>query len=115
MYESRYMTGAGTSGERHSQLFGFPVSRPTLEPPQLADLTLTRLIGRGSYGEVWLGRTVTGAARAVKIVRRNSFSDSRPFEREFEGVKRSETVSREHPGLADVLHVGQSGSGDFFY
>jgi serine/threonine protein kinase len=55
-------------------------------PPPIPNFTLLRRIGRGAYGEVWLARNVTGAFRAVKIVRRASFSHDRPFEREFEGI-----------------------------
>ncbi len=34
---------------------------------------MLRLIGKGSYGEVWLARSVTGAMRAVKVVQRSDF------------------------------------------
>ena len=41
---------------------------PTPAPPQIPDLTLLRRIGSGSYGDVWIARTVTGVYRAVKVV-----------------------------------------------
>ena len=66
-----------------------------------------RLIGRGGYGEVWLVRNVLGAYRAAKVVYRDNFDSERPFVREFEGIRRFETVSREHVGLVDVLQVGR--------
>ncbi len=73
------------------------------------------IIGRGSYGEVWLARHRTlGTLRAVKVVRRSDFEEERPFRREFDGIRRYEPISRSHPNLVAILHVG----GDdtvFFY
>ena len=61
------------------------------QPPHIPDHELLRRIGVGAYGEVWLARTVLGEWRAVKIVRRDAFGDDpRPFEREFEGIRRYE-------------------------
>src|SRR6059036_2477464 len=45
-------------------------------PPVIPDHQLLRRIGSGSYGEVWLGRSITGAWRAVKVVYRKSFEQS---------------------------------------
>src|SRR6186997_2010890 len=77
----------------------------------IPDHTLLRVIGRGSYGEVWEARNVMGTPRAVKIVRRQDFDSARPFEREFEGIQRYEPVSRTHAGLVQVLHVGRDTAG----
>ncbi len=74
-----------------------------------------RRIGAGAYGEVWLARNLMGTGRAVKIVRREDFDDERPFEREFEGLKRFEPVSRGHPGLVQILHIGRPEEGGAFY
>ncbi len=76
---------------------------------------MLRRIGGGSYGEVWLARSVTGALRAVKIVRREDFDLERTFEREFSGIQRYEKVSQDHPGLVDVLHVGRNNKAGFYY
>jgi serine/threonine protein kinase len=76
---------------------------------------LLRRIGRGSYGEVWLARAMTGVYRAVKIVHRQTFDDSRPFERELAGLHRFEPISRSHEGLIDVLQVGQNRDQGYFY
>ena len=88
---------------------------PTLHspPPAIPDHELLRLIGRGSYGEVWLARSKLGTLRAVKIVYRATFEDSRPFEREFKGIQKFEPISRSHEGLVDILQVG--GAEDYFY
>jgi WD40 repeat protein len=87
-------------------------ARPPLRIP---DHTLLRVIGTGSYGEVWEARNVMGAPRAVKIVRRDDFQSDRPFAREFEGIQRYEPVSRTHAGLVQILHVGEDREGGCFY
>ena len=81
----------------------------------IPDHTLLHLIGRGSYGEVWLARNVMGTLRAVKIVQRASFETGRPYEREFEGIRKCEPVSRAHEGLIDVLHMGRDDAAGFFH
>ena len=59
-------------------------------PPLVPHHQVVRPIGRGSYGEIWLARSLTGAWRAVKIVERSRFDDERSFEREFDGMARFE-------------------------
>ncbi|MGI9241992.1 MAG: serine/threonine-protein kinase, partial [Verrucomicrobiales bacterium] len=83
--------------------------------PLIPDHEMLRLIGKGSYGEVWLARSVTGAMRAVKVVQREDFHYERTFEREFEGIRKFEPISRSHPGLVDVLHVGRNLDKGFYY
>ena len=62
-----------------------------------------------------MARSVTGMYRAVKVVRREDFEYERTFEREFEGIQRYEQVSKDHPGLVDVLHVGRDDEAGFYY
>jgi hypothetical protein len=88
---------------------------PLHPPPRVADHELVRRIGAGSYGEVWLARSVTGQWRAVKVVARARFSSDRPYEREFRGVIQFEPISRSHSGLVQVLHVGRDDSAGAFY
>ena len=83
--------------------------------PNIPDHDVLRKIGGGSYGEVWMARGVTGAMRAVKVVWREDFDDERTFEREFEGILKFEPISRDHPGLVNILHVGRSPDGVSFY
>ena len=73
------------------------------------------IIGRGAYGEIWLARSLTGALRAVKVVYRDSFESERTFNREFEGMSAFEPISRAHDVFVDILHVGRSVAGGFFY
>ncbi len=72
-----------------------------------------RLIGKGAYGQVWLARNVTGSYVALKIVERSAFEHQRPFEREFEGIKRFEPISRTDSSQVSILHVGRGE--DYFY
>jgi WD40 repeat protein len=82
----------------------------------IPDHELLRVVGSGAYGEVWLARNVVGTLRAVKIVWRKNFQHDRPYEREFEGIRQFEPVSRTNDGLVDILHLGRNDSeGYFFY
>jgi serine/threonine protein kinase len=81
----------------------------------VTDHELIRLIGRGSYGEVWLAKNALEKFRAIKIVHEKTFRDKRPFDREFNGVLKFEPVSRLHEGLMDVLHAGRNDAAGYFY
>ncbi|MBC7979624.1 MAG: SUMF1/EgtB/PvdO family nonheme iron enzyme [Armatimonadetes bacterium] len=83
--------------------------------PNIPDHDVLRKIGGGAYGEVWMAHGVTGAMRAVKVVWREDFDDERTFEREFEGILKFEPISRDHPGLVNILHVGRSPDSVSFY
>ena len=84
-------------------------------PPSLDGLEMVKRIGRGSYGDVWLARVVTGGWRAVKVVRRDRFEDARPFEREFKGIQKYDPISRDHPHLLHVLHTGMDDAKGCFH
>jgi serine/threonine-protein kinase len=100
---------------RLGEIMARQAEQPAPEPPVIPDLELLRCIGRGSYGEVWLGRNILGSYRAVKIVRRKAFRDEQTFEREFLGLQRFEPISREHEGFVAILHVGRNRADGFFY
>jgi WD40 repeat protein len=52
----------------------------------------------------------------LKVVYRSTFSEDRPFEREFEGIRNFEPVSRSHPSQVSLFHVGRNEmEGHFYY
>jgi len=85
------------------------------QAPYIPNHEMVRSIGRGSYGEIWLARSLTGTWRAVKIVHRSTFESDKAFQREFEGMAKFEPLSRDDPGFVDILHVGRDEAGGFFY
>ena len=88
---------------------------PHRHTPSIPEHELFRPIGRGAYGEVWLGRTITGQWRAVKIVRRDSFAESSAYDREFAGVSHYSSIAMQHPGLVQMYLVGRNADAGFFY
>ena len=84
-------------------------------PPRAADHEILKPIGTGSYGGVWLARSAAGQLRAVKVVWRSRFSSERPYEREFNGIRQFEPISRSHPGVVHILHVGRDDAAGYFY
>jgi serine/threonine protein kinase/formylglycine-generating enzyme required for sulfatase activity len=94
-----------------------PRSRRTSHRDEVVipDYTLLKRIGAGAYGEVWLAQSVTGALRAVKIVWREDFELTKTFHREFIGIQQFEPISRGHPGLVHILHVGWNEKRGFYY
>ena len=73
------------------------MARQVRSAPEIPDMEVLRQIGGGSYGDIWMARTVTDTLRAVKVVYRNDVDDDRTFEREFEGILKYGPVAREHP------------------
>src|SRR5258707_513930 len=76
--------------------------------PLIPDHELLRRIGSGSYGEVWLARTLVGTLRAIKVVYRQTFEQGQQFDREFKGLQKFEPISRSHDGLVDILQLGRN-------
>lgn len=83
--------------------------------PVVPDHELLKRIGGGSYGDVWLARSVVGTWRAVKVVFRDRFLDARPYEREFNGIQKFEPLSRSNEGFVDILQIGRNDAGGYFY
>ncbi len=93
------------------------VAGPATTDPDIATgHQLLRKIGNGAYGEVWLGQDELGNLHAVKLVRRDRFTDKAPFEREYRGLLQYTPISRTHHGLVHILNVGRDNTaGTFFY
>ena len=86
------------------------------ESLRIPDHELIRCIGAGAFGEVWLASptSLPGTFRAVKVVRRNSL-EGEGFDREFNGIQRFEPISRSHPNLVTILHVGENRQDGYFF
>ncbi len=83
--------------------------------PPIPDHSMIRAIGKGAYGEVWLAEDIIGKPKAVKLIRRAAFADAGPFEREFKGLQKYTPISRSHPGLVHILHIGRNDAAGFIY
>ncbi len=84
--------------------------------PLIPNYTLLRCVGRGAYGEVWLGRDLVSTLVAVKIIYRDRLPSEAPYEREFRGLQKFMPISRSHPGFVHILHVGRNeNEGHFYY
>ncbi|MGE3308412.1 MAG: protein kinase [Limisphaerales bacterium] len=93
-----------------------PEFDPDASPPlDIPDYTLLRRIGRGSYGDVWLARSVTGVFRVIKVVQRSRFDDDRPYLRELEGISRFQAAVSGRPRQLALLHVGRNDEAGYFY
>jgi hypothetical protein len=86
-----------------------------MKKPNVPDHEVLTYIGSGSYGQVWLARNVLGTFRAVKVVWRESLPEIEHYEREFEGIRHFEPISRSHPNLVAVLQVGRNDAEEYFY
>lgn len=91
------------------------LTEPAPAIPKVPDLILSRCVGRGACGEVWLARTLVDVWRVVKIVRAETEPEREFFERELRGVRHITELSLQHPGLVPILQVGLDHSKGFLY
>lgn len=85
-------------------------------PPEIADYQPVHPpFGKGSYGRVWLAKNAIGQWQALKVVFSANFSESGPYEREFNGVSRYKPVSDKNRGLLRVDFVSTKRPDYFYY
>lgn len=109
---------SGEQAESDTPLKGVDSSSTAVERlPRIPDHEVVSLqpIGSGSFGTVWLAKTLMGTYRAIKVVARSSFAEQRPFDTEFNGIRKYEPISRTHPGLVQILQVGSNQHEGYFY
>ncbi len=72
--------------------------------------------GKGGFGKVWIARNAIGQWQAVKAVYQSNFGDdTKPYEAEFNGIKRYKPVSEQHSGLLRVELVSLKKTEGYFY
>jgi serine/threonine protein kinase len=91
-------------------------NKPLSDPitPVIPDYELIRVIGKGSFGEVWVALDATGSACALKVIYKGE-SNEEKFWKEFDGVTKYLPVSRSNLGLVTILHVGKDPKKSFYY
>jgi hypothetical protein len=79
-------------------------------PVEIRGVDLLRKIGRGSYGQVWLGQNrTTGKLLAVKLIRLESPDAADRAARELQSLIRFETGLRDQqPNLITIHHVDRT-------
>jgi len=96
----------------------FPKPAAIVEaPPEAPDYELFNPpFGEGAYGKVWLARNKAGQWRALKAVYLANFDQNTgPYEREFNGIKKYQPISDQHPGLLRVEFVSEKQKEYFYY
>jgi len=97
--------------------FPRPAAASVEPPPNAPDYELFNPpFGEGAYGKVWLARNTAGHWRALKAVYLANFDQNPdPYEREFNGIKKYQPFSGQHPGLLRVEFVSEKQAGYFYY
>ena len=79
-----------------------------MTPITVPDYQLIAKCGRGSYGDVYVARSLSGSLVALKIIEKNSYSA-----KEFNGLKYYCSRCANSPYLIKIFHTGEMES--FFY
>jgi serine/threonine protein kinase len=88
---------------------------PPAVSPAIPDYQLLTLIGRGSYGDVWLARGITGAHCAIKVIWRARFQDEQTYLSELRGLRHFAAISLIEDGQLALLHVGHNETEGYLY
>lgn len=94
-----------TDGGQHDQLSTETLNEGASDPPldaQVPDYDLLRRIGKGGFGEVWLGHhRLHGEYVAVKIIPKHCLV-------ELEGIRSYKHQAKQHSNLVPIEHVGET-------
>jgi serine/threonine protein kinase len=74
--------------------------------PSVPGYRLLREIDRRAYEREYLAENVLGGYVIVGIVEKSNFLDEAPYLRCFDALKNYAPISRSHPNLVPILHVG---------
>ncbi|HLH57432.1 MAG TPA: CHASE2 domain-containing protein [Verrucomicrobiae bacterium] len=90
---------------------------PALRQPDAPDYEIfDPPFGEGAFGKVWLARNAIGQWQALKAVYASKFgSRTKPYDREFNGIRRYKPISDKHPGLLRVDFVSKKKREGYFY
>lgn len=81
-------------------------ARQPRDPGDIPNYQVVSFIGAGGFGDVWMVvEKLTGLERAVKILHKD---DGEKASREIEGVRRFQLCASNHPGLLQILTVGET-------
>jgi serine/threonine protein kinase len=76
---------------------------------QIPGYRLTQVVGRGTFGEVWLAEELlTGLRRAVKVLQKTAVAGASDPLRELAGIREYQQKSKDHPCLLQIYHVGET-------
>ena len=94
-----------------------PDAGAAVESPQIPGYQLLPSpFAQGAYGRIWLARNAADQWRAVKVVYLGKFNnDTAPYEREFNGISRYQSISNKHPALLRVDFVSEKLPDHFYY
>jgi CHASE2 domain-containing sensor protein len=85
--------------------------------PEVPDYeVLNPPFAQGAFGRVWLVRNAIGQWQALKAVYMAQFgSNIKPYNREFDGIRRYKPISDKHPGLLRVDFISKQKDEGYFY
>ena len=83
--------------------------------PDTDDYEIFHSLGQGAFGKVWLARNAVNQWLALKAVYLARFDSIKPYELEFNGIRKYKPVSDKHPGLLRIEFVSKQKEQGYFY